>query len=419
MLRSVRWHKRIVACVAALSLVLIATPAIGAPERSIDATRVTFPERPSPDATTPTPAPAPASNEPSGSAVPVPVDEETEAFRAELAAKQAAIDAIKAQLDELDRQLEIAIENYNASAEELELTQETLSMTEVDLANAREAYRIQADLLRERIRRLYQDGGMTPIELLIGSKSIPDFFSRVVFLTQMGQRDGQLVGQLASQREQIEQDLLDIEAAQLRAEALEFELKAGQIEILLRIEERQQMLAGAQVELLGVLEEEAARRQLEQQELLAAILSGANDMGIQVTEGSPVETAFAYHGIPYLWGGETPSGFDCSGLLLYVYKQHGVSLPHYSGSQFMLGTRIAPADLKPGDAVFFGSPIHHVGMYIGAGYYIHAPRTGDFVKVSSLADRSDYAGARRYDWTPRIGPPLGATPPEAPAAPAE
>ena len=116
------------------------------------------------------------------------------------------------------------------------------------------------------------------------------------------------------------------------------------------------------------------------------MLSGASKAGIVVEPGSPVETALAYHGVPYLWAGATPSGFDCSGLILYVYKQHGVTLPHYSGSQFLLGEKVAYADLQPGDVVFFGSPIHHVGMYIGGGYFLHAPRTGDFVKITKLAD---------------------------------
>lgn len=133
------------------------------------------------------------------------------------------------------------------------------------------------------------------------------------------------------------------------------------------------------------------------------ILSGANKAGIEVVPGSPVETALAYHGIPYLWGGATPSGFDCSGLVMYVFAQHGVSLPHYSRAQFALGEKIAPSALQPGDVVFFGSPVYHVGIYVGAGYFLHAPRTGDFVKLSKLADRTDYAGARRYDWSYRTG----------------
>ena len=340
------------------------------------------------------------------SAVPVEVDEETEAFRKKLAEHQAEIDEFKSQLDELDRQLAISVESYNASVLELQLTNETLATTEADLEKAREAYQVQTTLLGERVRAMYLAGETSAVEVLLDSKSISDFFDRLVFLTRMGKRDVELVGQLSNQKDQIEQDRIDLESAQLRARALEFELKAQQIEIMLRIEERQQMLANAQVELLEL------RRQLEQQELLAAILAGASDIGITITEGTPVETAFAYHGIPYLWGGETPAGFDCSGLVLYVFEQHDVTLPHYSGSQFLLGTRVAPADLKPGDVVFFGSPIHHVGIYVGAGYFIHAPKTGDFVKVSPLAERTDYAGARRYEWQPRVGPPLGVEPVE-------
>jgi len=69
---------------------------------------------------------------------------------------------------------------------------------------------------------------------------------------------------------------------------------------------------------------------------------------------------------------------------------------------------VTASALIPGDVVFFGSPIHHVGIYMGGGYYIHAPRTGDFVKISKLADRSDFAGARRYDWQLRTDAPKNA-----------
>ena len=122
---------------------------------------------------------------------------------------------------------------------------------------------------------------------------------------------------------------------------------------------------------------------------------------------SPAETVLSYHGIPYVWAGASPSGFDCSGLTQYVMRQHGVALPHHAASQYLLGTRVTPSELRAGDLVFFGSPVYHVGMYIGGGYFVHAPRTGDFIKVSRLADRSDFVGARRYDWRYRTGKPMG------------
>jgi cell wall-associated NlpC family hydrolase len=79
---------------------------------------------------------------------------------------------------------------------------------------------------------------------------------------------------------------------------------------------------------------------------------------------------------------------------MFVYRQVGVSLPHSSRAQIGYGERVSRSDLRPGDLVFFGSPIHHVGIYVGGGSYIHAPRTGDVVRISSM-NRSGYAGACR------------------------
>ena len=98
-----------------------------------------------------------------------------------------------------------------------------------------------------------------------------------------------------------------------------------------------------------------------------------------------VNAALSYLGTPYVYGGASPSGIDCSGLVLLAYKSIDINLPHYTVSQFHSGTPIN--EPKRGDLVFFGSDLHHVGIYIGDGQYVHAPHTGDVVKVSSLAAR--------------------------------
>lgn len=111
-----------------------------------------------------------------------------------------------------------------------------------------------------------------------------------------------------------------------------------------------------------------------------------------------VAISMRYLGIPYKWGGASPStGFDCSGFTMYVFAEIGVSLPHYAAAQFGMGVAVEREQLEPGDLVFFRG-LGHMGMYIGGSNFIHSPRTGDVVKISSLSEAyytANWVGARR------------------------
>ncbi|MEV4258121.1 NlpC/P60 family protein [Spirillospora sp. NPDC049652] len=98
----------------------------------------------------------------------------------------------------------------------------------------------------------------------------------------------------------------------------------------------------------------------------------------------------------YVWGAAGPSTFDCSGLVMWAYEQLGVNLPHYTGAQWNAGTHVARDRLRPGDLVFFYPDLHHMGLYVGAGKILHAPHTGDVVKIDSLGGRP-FAGAVRIN----------------------
>lgn len=123
--------------------------------------------------------------------------------------------------------------------------------------------------------------------------------------------------------------------------------------------------------------------------------------GLKGVERQAANLVQKYLGVNYVWGGTTPAGFDCSGLIQYVYRSLGVHVPRTTYEQWDAGQPVK-GDLQPGDAVFFtgsdpkdGKPGHE-GMYIGNGLFIEAPHTGAQVRVSKLADRSDYVGARRF-----------------------
>jgi len=110
-----------------------------------------------------------------------------------------------------------------------------------------------------------------------------------------------------------------------------------------------------------------------------------------------VGLAERYLGVPYVWGGASPSGFDCSGLVMYVYAQLGIDLPHFAAAQFREGRHVRMDQLRRGDLVFFDD-LNHVGIYIGGGRFIHAPHTGDHVRISSLSSgwyAENYDGATR------------------------
>ena len=186
-----------------------------------------------------------------------------------------------------------------------------------------------------------------------------------------------------------------------------------------KLAERRQLLSSIQGEIKRMQEAEARRQAIlaaQARARLAATRSEASQPQVlQYTPpvadssipeapvpssqyGGVVGIAMQYLGTPYVWGGASPGGFDCSGFVMYVYAQVGVSVPHNAAMQYnTVGTYVSRDQLEPGDLVFFDG-LGHVGIYIGGGQFIHSPHTGDVVKISSLDDSwyaATYVGAKR------------------------
>jgi len=163
-----------------------------------------------------------------------------------------------------------------------------------------------------------------------------------------------------------------------------------------KLAERQAILGGLDSKIKHILDERARAASLAAGRLGRAALAQIGSIRGSAAQIGVVHDALKFLGVPYVWGGATPSGFDCSGLVLYVYARYGVAFPHFAAYQAQMGTPVGVADLQPADLIFFGNPIHHVVIYAGNGLVVQAPHTGDVVKVSRLSDFEAPSACRRY-----------------------
>jgi peptidoglycan DL-endopeptidase CwlO len=311
------------------------------------------------------------------------------------AAKMAQARAIKGQVDRLDNQLSIADERYNLASlrHGTLLSQARAAQRRMRKANARIGV-LQLHL-GTRASDMYRTGPLGFIDVLLGTKSFDELASMWDVLKNLNRDDAIAVSQMK---------VAKAEAAAAHAELSVKEQASARQVAVMRDQTRtyRSMLAARSAKLKGL---ETEIRNIEAAQQAAAMAAarrgiyggnpGANYPAPTIpAHGSVVAYARSRLGCPYVYAASGPGAFDCSGLTMWCYRQIGISLPHSSSAQFGSGQHVSRADLQPGDLVFFGSPIHHVGMYIGGGMMIEAPHTGASVRVAP-AFRSDYVGACR------------------------
>lgn len=329
---------------------------------------------------------------------------------------QAQADAVAAQINDLDTQLEQAVESYNETNLLLEAVNQDLAALRRRLRDAQTEYEYRRGQIDKRLAETYKAGNNNFLEILLATHDFTSFVKRLVLIFHVTSHDQRLVGEFELSLEDMNAVQEQIETKKREGLEIRRQLEQKQVEIDQSLAERQAALEGLDSRIAALIEQERQRQEAERRRLeeeLRARVAGWQryDGPLPQTDDAVlnqlVETAAAYLGIPYKWGGERPStGMDCSGFLQYVYKQHGVQLPHYSGYQAAMGAEVTVSEIKPGDLIAFGFPVHHVGMYIGEGKYIHAPRTGDVIKISLLSARNDVNTVRRFPVQPRVGPPI-------------
>ena len=308
-----------------------------------------------------------------------------------------AADQAEQQIKQLDERLEIAAEEYNGARVRLDDVSSDLVAARIALARREDDLAQRQDLLALRLAWIYKRGDFTWLDALLNSSSFADAENQMDFFARLSRQDRaeeQAFKGLVATVDELERTV-----AARRDEALAIEEQIEDEKLLLddRLAERQAVLDGLDERIRKILGEYS---RLDGQ--AAAKLARAAHTNLASIRGTPAQIAVVsetleYLGIDYVWAGATPEGgFDCSGLVLYIYAKFGVQVPHFAAYQANYGQRVAYGDLQPGDLVFFGSPIHHVGIYAGRDLFIHAPHTGDVVKVSRLSTYEMPSACARY-----------------------
>jgi peptidoglycan DL-endopeptidase CwlO len=350
-----------------------------------------------------------------------------EAPNAALAAKAKAL---QAKLDAQHAEVERLTERLNATEDRRDRLQRRLAALQARQRAAQKELEAAQAQLDEQARATYMNGPQWMLGELVGGANPSDAMRRIPMQKAALEARAAIVTDVRIRKAEVdslnERVAADLAEAQLIHKRQDDERR--QVQRLAT--QLQSTLDKIDEQLAGYLEAEAARSEAARRAAFSGYMSGVGTVQSWLQAGpvarAAVRWALAQLGDPYRWGATGPAMFDCSGLTSSAYRAAGVSIPRVSRAQWGAGPHVQVSNLLPGDLVFYAdnprdpATIHHVGMYIGNGLMVHAPHTGDVVRVASIW-RESYAGATRIVpgvVTPGVpGPPPTAPPPTSPTPP--
>jgi cell wall-associated NlpC family hydrolase len=336
-----------------------------------------------------------------------------------IAAKKAEAQRVLGEIGQLDDSLGRANERLNLANLKLAHVQAQMKENRRELGIAKLNLNHSQKTIAKRLVTLYTKGESSPLEVILGARSLTEVLNRMETEDKVSSLDTQVIEQVLTYRSAVKHHAHQLKVQKAQVKHLVAQREAEQRSFESQLAQRKQLLGSLNGQIQQMIADEQARelRQaqavratyLEQQQSRQSQSASTSTFGATAVtpEGATVVpsssysgaagVALSYIGTPYVWAGSSPGGFDCSGLVMYAYSKMGVSLPHSSYAQWNVGTAVPKDQLQAGDIVFFDG-LGHEGIYIGNGQFVHAPHTGDVVKVSNLDSGSyaySYVGARR------------------------
>jgi cell wall-associated NlpC family hydrolase len=320
------------------------------------------------------------------------------ALASPVSSKKAQLAEVQARLQTVYHQVDMAVEKYNQATSQLTTVQDQIKRNEHLLKVAEYNLDVANEQLSARALDIYKTRDVSVVDVLFSANNFDDLVTQFDMMERLGNSDVDTVRSIKDYRAEIKDRRVKLDADKKSATRLVAQASEHKAEVEGLQGKLEQMTAGIKADIRRMQEQAAARAQAAAQAAAAAAAqsgggtsTGGGGGGTVVDPGGSghsavVSIAQRYLGVPYVYGGASPSGFDCSGLTMYCYAQVGIGLSHGATDQQHASTPVPLSALQPGDLVFFGSASYsyHVGIYVGGGSMIHAPHTGAVVSYGSI-----------------------------------
>ncbi len=309
---------------------------------------------------------------------------------------------LEVKAEKMDNQIIQTMEDLKNNNNSIASVSNNIKQTQANIDSTQKNIEGQQQVFNQRVKAMYVNGMNSYLGVILNADNLNDFISRVDNVKKVMGFDKNVIGDLKDKKEQLAEGKQQLNDENNKLLALKSENEKKLAKLNSDKQSAKNVIASLDKQ-EKVLNAQEKSLEIADQATLQAVASAASNVKQSASSrGSSIASsdevvAYAsnFLGVPYVWGGTSPSGFDCSGLVQYVYAHFGITLPRTSEEQQTVGTAVSMDELQPGDLVFFGSPAHHVGIYVGDGQFIEAPHTGLSVRISYLDNRSDFTGGRR------------------------
>jgi len=310
-----------------------------------------------------------------------------------VAQAKARLKAVEARLSDVSMQSEIAVEKYNQASTQLVAVQAQIDENQRQLETARRNLERANEQLMVRAENIYKARDVGVVDVIFQADSFDDLITQMDMMERLGNSDVDTVHAIAAYKRDIKDRRIKLDVDEKTAARLVADREQHKNELIALESKLGELTTDIKKQIKKLKAQARLRAQLA--------LTGFSGTIPTVDPNSPghpeiVAIAQRYFGVPYVWGGASPSGFDCSGLTMYCYAQIGIGMSHGATDQQRSSSAVALTDLRPGDLIFFGNASfsHHVAIFVGGTTCIEAPHTGDVVRYGTFTGRDAWIGGR-------------------------